>query len=306
MILDSTSALKLLISKIDDRFMRSGIKLKRTRLYEIFAKCQGFNTKAALVKSFPVLMDIDKATSENFLTTARQYILPANKETANWPALSGNFLEVCARLTRRFPVIAPPMFGLEIFIDWSAGGDISYPSLYHESNKNSSTFAELDGQTSSIRLGYYIEESEYNALCEELRPFIDAVLRGYSYDKTTAQGEYNEDARSSLEDMFQYAEGSEAILGREQWGALISDVYVDDDVEEWVVQEHSLTSVNINGAVLFDHATSDIQLRRVVANEILETTWHTPICPYYLYERFKGLRNACRENFLARDLKVHP
>lgn len=298
MILDSTSTLKKLVSTIATRFMLNGIKLKRTRLYEILAENQGFKSKVALVEAIPLLLDADKATSEAFLLTARKYVLPSYKASADWN-FHGNFLANCAVKTRRFPMIAPPDHGLEIFIDWTHGGEISYPSLYHKSHLHQGTFDELEGRTSSIRLKYYIEQSEYEGLCESLRPFIDSIMSGCVYDDVSGTCEFNEVASEALENMIYFASDYEEFMDRETWGADTSELYFDDDVDTGDIEEGNLTAVYINGLFLLDHSFTDIKLRQLVAEKAPRALPSLPICHYAIYRKFRDMRNACRNNFLA-------
>lgn len=127
MIVHDKSVLKLLISELDSRISLSNIKIKRSRLYEIFSWSQGFNTKSAFVSRLPIMLDDSYSAADELLEYIERYGIKSDGSSD----LNRSLLENAAYIVQPFPMVAPPNCCFKIYIDWK-DGFVYRPNLCEE------------------------------------------------------------------------------------------------------------------------------------------------------------------------------
>jgi hypothetical protein len=289
MILHDTSCLKTFVINLDQQISLSKIQMKRARLYEILAKSQGFNTKAALVEKLPILLDISDVATKILFANIEKYGIKS--EDFIFPNKS--LLEDTALRAQRFPVVAAHGSLLKLSIDWD-DGYISKPYLCHESNIYSKSWEEFYGNSTSYDLPFAVLEDEYYQLCDQIRPLVQRVVDGYTENGWEEHASFSEDADSALKEI--HANISLFCFAEEGSGGVHPvDFYGDQTELEDIIEEHGLIEINTAGEFLLDYSYSDIDLRQLVASELSDAC--SLVNDESLFVFFKSLRDACQANY---------
>ena len=292
MILQDTVTLKALVTELDSRLARNNIKVRRCRLYEILARSQGFKTKAALAARVPILLDKSTAAADTLLESIERYGIKS--EAAVSPIRS--LLESAAfRVQPSFPCVAGPNCGLVMSIDWD-GGLVYLPNERHESQQNSRTWEEFYGHSTSYTLAATVFEDEYRQLCEQIEPYVQTVVDGYTDNGREKSASFTEPACNAQAEVWEIIKNFEFQDG-EKYGPDPSLHYGDELIDPWAVKDLKLTQVEVYGVFLLDYSYSDIDLRCLVATELAEDCAYTLVDDESLFMLFSDLRDECKKNY---------
>ncbi len=283
MIFYKIDEVKSFIAQLDHLLKSHDIHLKRSHLYETFARALGYKTYNALRSGLPVFMDKSEAStrfhefSKNQCSSS-EIIFPDKV----MQRISNKLIEPC--------YVAEANHHLYIIVDWSIG-TVSEPTNIWEGDHCPGGQDETRGQLSSFRINAIVFGDECRSLQKKLQPLVDRIESGYEY-ATDEYAEFSESVTPEFNEIDQLIEHFDYRVTSHESPTRF-DFYGDDYIDPQIIEHEEFTEVYMQGIFLLNANSSDLDLRRLVASEI-EMAEYRAIGPQTLYQYFRDLRNTCK------------
>lgn len=288
MILESTVDLIAFVKSLRSECWGSYDAIEMSTLEECFARSQGLGSIEEFSNKFPILLDCTRDTSKKFIDLFEESNSHQNQKLY---ILSG-ILERSVRRDQWFPVAAHPRWALKIRIFWE-DGHISrlYEALACYDPREDDYYKKSTSYVVSAR----VNKDEYNKLCETLKPLINVVVNGYEDSGYKKRSSFSEEANDALKMITQTISDFEFAHHGVEGVTPEFAVFGPDPISARDVDNDCLKKIHVDGRFIFDHSFSDVQLRQVVAAEIINGL---AVSDDSLFDYFQELRDACRDNYL--------
>jgi hypothetical protein len=288
MIIKNTHDLKILVNSLKNSLSVFDISVKQQRLYEIFAQSVGFKSDNALRYALPVYVDSSAADS------AFQYLVKKYSNTIDKSILLKTYLysnEISS--LDIFPVIANHQQHVKFLINWQNRGTISKPYLVHDSEKGVSDFDDFYGNKTSFNLGLQVDEFSFNQLIDRIKSLVDSVVLGFEFVGSDQKPSLTELAIQAHEEIDEIIE--QFVLELDQYVLRTAPEYFGDGFP-WLddIDSSGHISVEFEGTIILDHATTDLEIRQLVAIELLNDDG---IRDHFLYSDLMSYRDTCITNY---------
>ncbi len=195
-------------------------------------------------------------------------------------------------MAQPFPVIAHHGFLIKIQIDWN-DGHISLPYIRHAS-ENATSWDKHYGNCATFTLPVRVTEDEYLDLVNEIKPLVDDVTEGYTFNGPEQHASFTVEAEAAIESIYDTVSVFD-FLERSDEPAPPWFPFGDDWNGEKFSEDLELTEIHVEDEFLLDHSSSDIALRQLVAYWMFACDF--AVNENALYRLRVNLRETCRKNF---------
>lgn len=289
MILRNNSDRKALVRALEHKIKSLKLNIKYQKLLDIFALSQqlrGENELVSILKESPLYLETSKA-AEIF---SELVALHAEKNSDSRIFRSQMFLNVVEGLDR-YPVVAGFDQHVKFDIDWFLARTSS-PYVQHDSYLGQGDFDEWAGNKTGFVLGNQITEEEFNALKNEIEPFLQIVEDGFEYVGHEERPVLSESAIEAQNDIKRIIE-SAVIHFRNDMVIIVDDYFGEEFPCITEIEGTDIIEVEFNNSVYISHKTTDLELQKLVAKEVLRDD---RIKDEHLFYELIRYRDACREN----------
>lgn len=289
----------MIVNNLDTliEILNVSIGFDESLIQSALAKSQGFSTPDEYRIALPFLLD-SGSEAVTLLASELNRSRSINSTRFNVSDCKRK-LENAVRLASPFPMIAQPGFKLYLRIDWS-DGNVSIPFQIHESDRGSSSWREFYRKCQNFELPDAVADSTFSQIKKMLEPLIEMVKLGYVDHGPEVKSEFTEDAESAIDEI-QYVLSPDGpiFMSAPEKAVNIYDYFSEDFVDPEFVRENAMTQVEFNGGGSISHEDTDLDLRRMVTEEVLLSS--LLVNAVDLYDYYRELRDACRANFIMNS-----
>lgn len=294
MIIENATSLNSYLKTLQKNLLDADMEIDMLKIAQCFAGSQGFESETEFVGKLPIMLDSATDSSQRFMD-----LLTKNGAKGNAPYFSSGILEATARDFQYFPIVARPGCTLKIHINWEFGS-ISKPIDTRPAS--GITVDECYGKSKSFLVSAEIYEDEFNALSALLEPLVETVNIGYEDHGEENQPSFSEQAIEAMQTIHEIISEFSFTHNEEKGRLPELALYGEEFISVCDLDNSCITEIHSDKRFLFDHSFSDIGLRQVVAQEILDHG--LAINAESLFFVFLRLRDAAVENYIYTQLSV--
>lgn len=293
MIIENAISLNSYLKTLQNNLLGADMEIDMLKIAQCFAGSQGFESEAEFVGKLPIMLDSAADSSQRFMD-----LLTKSGAKGNAPYFSSGILKATARDFQYFPIVARPGSTLKIHINWEFGS-ISKP--VDTPPGSGITVDECYGKSTSFIVGAELWEDEYNALCVRLKPLVETVNFGYEDHGEENRPSFSKRAVDAMQTI-QEIISNFSVTHSEEGGLPELALYGENFISVADISREDLTKIYFDNRFLIDHSFSDIELRQVVAQEILNSG--LAVNAESLFDILQQLRDAAIDNYDYAQLSV--